>query len=524
MLPLTWDGCFGWFHSLENGTGDETAIVICPGIGRDSSTGYRSTRFLADKLAQAGYPTLRFSYPGTGDSRDLDGENCWAAWAKSVHAAIDTVRNMSQARQVIVFGIRLGAALAASVASERDDVVGLALLEPVLRGSSYVVQMRVEAGVGSSPEPAEVRLHGLCLSAESLDTIARVDLRTIALSRVSRVLLLSDSIGPVLVGCKSIWRREGVQVAHESSAGWEAFFRPTNLADEPFPDVERFLSWLGPAVPCSVVRRELPSVDSAKLAHPGWVETPHFFGAHGHLFGMLCRPDRMAVPDKTRPDKTGPEKIVIIGNTGGDPHDGFARFGVEFARTLAAQGIASFRMDFAGLGDSVNGPEDRDGVTHTLKIDRRSDMASAIDFVQGMGFGIVALQGLCSGAYHAMQTTVTDPRVSILLCVNLLWFNLLFEKAGGTSLARRDMSDLTGRGVQCLFLFADEAAELQALQMHFGPRGRELAALPRCEVSILPGLDHDLSRPEMRRAVIERISEVLQAPVTTKETTLSHVA
>jgi pimeloyl-ACP methyl ester carboxylesterase len=514
MLPLTWDGCFGWFHGLENGTERETAVVICPGIGRDSSTGYRSTRFLADKLAEAGYPTLRFSYPGTGDSRDLDRENCWDVWASSVHAAIDTVRNMAQARKVILIGIRFGGALAASAASERDDVVGLALLEPVLRGSSYVVQMRVEAGVASGAEPAEVRLHGLCLSADSLDTIARVDLRTISLRPVSRVLLLSDSVGPVLVGCKSIWRREGVQVAHESSAGWEAFFRPTNLADEPFPDVGRLLSWLGPAVLSSVVRGGLPSVDSTRLVHPGYVETPHLFGAKAHLFGMLCRPDRMTVP----------ETVVIIGNTGGDPHDGFARFGVEFARALAAEGIASFRMDFAGLGDSVNGPEDRDGLTHTFKIDRRSDMASAIDLVQGLGFGVVALQGLCSGAYHALQAAVADPRVSILLCVNLLWFNLLFEQPGGTSLARRDMFDLTARGVRCLFLYADEATELQALQMHFGPHGRELATLPGCEVSILPGLDHDLSRPEMRRAVIRRISAVLQGAATTKEAALSHVA
>jgi pimeloyl-ACP methyl ester carboxylesterase len=517
MLPLTWNGCFGWFHSLKESTDSETAVLICPGIGRDSSTGYRSTRFLADKLAEAGYPTLRFSYPGTGDSRDLDGENCWTAWTSSVHTAIDTLRNISCVRHVILLGIRFGGALAAAVASERDDVVGLALLEPVLRGSSYVVQMRIEAGImGSVASSAqdEVRLHGLHLSAESLDTIARVDLRRISLGSVGRVLLLSDSSGSVLVGCKSAWQRESVQVAHESSAGWEAFFRPTNLADEPFPDVERLFSWLGPAVRCSSARRALPRIDAASLAHPGCVETPHVFGAQGHLFGMLCRPDRMTVPGK----------IVIIGNSGGDPHDGFARFGVEFARDLATQGIASFRMDFAGLGDSINGPADRDGVTDTFKVDRRSDMSSAIDLVEGMGFGIVALQGLCSGAYHAMQAAVADIRVSTLLCVNLPWFNLVYEKAGGASLVRRAMSDLTGRGVRCLFLYAEADAGLKALRMHFGPHGRELSALPGCEVAILAELDHDLSRPEMRRKVIGRISAVLHAPATIKAAALPQVA
>jgi pimeloyl-ACP methyl ester carboxylesterase len=517
MLPLTWNGRFGWFHHLDDCNVAETAVVICGGIGHDSSTGYRSARFLADKLADAGYPTLRFSYPGTGDSCDLEGETCWTAWASSVHAAIDTVRHISGALQVIVFGVRFGAALAASAASERDDVVGLALLEPVLRGRSYVLQLRIEAGnvgIAPVPEQGELQVHGLSLSADSLDAIARVDLRSISLRRVSRVLLLSDASGPVLASCTSAWRREGVQVAHESSVGWEAFFRPTNFADEPFPDVGRFLGWLGPAVPSATAEQALPPLEMAHLAHPGWVEAPHVFGAEGHLFGMLCRPDRM----------TAPGTIVIIGNTGGHPHDGFARFGVELARSLAAQGIASFRMDFAGLGDSVNGAADRDGVTDTFKVDRRSDISAAIDLVRGLGFGMVALHGLCSGAYHAVQAAVADARVSILLCVNLPWFSLLYEKAGSASRIRRAMSDLTGRGVRCLFLYAEEDAGLKALQMHFGPRGRELAALPGCEVAILPELDHDLTRSEMRRTVIGRISAVLQATATSAEAALCQVA
>jgi pimeloyl-ACP methyl ester carboxylesterase len=514
---VTWEGCFGWFHGLEDGIDTETAVVICSGIGRDGSTGYRSTRFLADTLAEAGYPALRFSYPGTGDSRDLENEDCWSVWVRSVHDAIDTVRNISRARQVVLLGIRFGAALAASAASERDDVVGLALLEPVLRGRSYVLQMRLEARIAGAAAPSErdeLRLHGLCLSADALDTVARVDLRTNILRQAVRVLLLSQSDGPVLRGCKSAWRRQGVQVAQESSAGWEAFFRPTTLADEPFPDVGRFLSWLGPAAASAATERARPRVDAPYLVHPGCVETPHRFGAEGHLFGMLCRPSRMAVPGK----------VVIIGNSGGHPHDGAARFGVEFARALAAQGIASFRMDFAGLGDSVNGAADRDGVTDTFKVDRRADISAAVDLVQGMGFGIVVLQGLCSGAYHALQAAVADARVSTLLCVNLPWFSLLFETAGPTSFARRAMSDLTGRGVRCLFLYAEADVGLKPLETHFGRQGQALAALPGCEVGILPHFDHDLSRPEMRRRVIGRISDVLQASVTMTTTTPSQLA
>jgi pimeloyl-ACP methyl ester carboxylesterase len=517
MQPLAWDGCFGWFHHSGGRPSREIAAIICPGIGRDSSTGYRPSRFLADRLAEAGYPTLRFSYPGTGDSRDLDDEPCWSAWARSVHAAIDMALAVSGARQVMLLGIRLGGALAACAASERAEVVGLVLLEPVLRGSSYVVQLRLEARIAAGAagvEPDEVRLHGLRLSTESLNAIARVDLRTTVLSPPCRVLLLSDSQAGVLASCKNAWLGAGLQVAQESAAGLEAFFRPTHLADEPFPDVRRLLDWFGPPVSSSAARPAPRLVDEHYLALPGCVETPQIFGAQAHLFGMLCQPDR----------PTFPGRIVIIGNTGGDPHDGFARFGVELARALARRGIASLRMDFAGLGDSVNGAADRDGVTHTFEIDRRGDLSSAIDLVQGMGFDIVAVQGLCSGAYHALQAAVADERIAILLCVNLPWFNLRFEKAGATSFARRAVANLGERGVRSLFLYAAEDAGLKALQMHFGPHGRELSVLPGCGVGILPELDHDLTRPEMRRIVIGWIAAFLQDPVPMKETALSHLA
>jgi hypothetical protein len=302
------------------------------------------------------------------------------------------------------------------------------------------------------------------------------------------------------------WRRDGLEVTQATSAGMEGFFRPTHLADEPFPDPHQLMSWLSSAVPARPVPRSARrDAKTVAMTGPGWIETPHVFGADRHLFGMLCRPER---PD-------GCEKIVIIGNSGGDAHDGFARFGVEFARALATCGIASLRMDFAGLGDSVNGADDRDGVTHTFAVDRIGDFAAAVDLVTAMGFGFVAVQGLCSGAYHAVQAAVADPRIAMVLCVNLPWFNLRFQRASPASFARRAMFGLSDRAARCLLLYAQGDPGLAALEMHFGPSGRDLAALPGCDLAILPELDHDLTRPEMRRLVISRIIDFLEAQAET---------
>ncbi len=222
---------------------------------------------------------------------------------------------------------------------------------------------------------------------------------------------------------------------------------------------------------------------------------PLVFGAARHLFGVLCQPD----------DGSACEEIVIFGNTGGDPHHGFARFGVEFARHLARQGIASFRIDFAGLGDSLNPSCDIFEVTHPFTVDRREDFAAAIDLAVKHGFRSIALHGLCSGAYHALQAAADDERVTALLCVNLPWFNLRYEKMGSASFARKTMQRLSARGARSLLLFAEGDAGLAFVEQHFGHSGEQLAAFPGAELMILAGIDHDLTRPEMRQTAANQM-------------------
>ncbi len=100
----------------------------------------------------------------------------------------------------------------------------------------------------------------------------------------------------------------------------------------------------------------------------------------------------------------------------------------------------------------------------------------------------------------------------------LPWFTLRYEKAGPGSFARRTMQGFGERNVRSLFLFATGDAGLKPLQIHFGPSGRDLAALPGCDLAILPELDHDLTRPEMRRLVIDRIVKFLRDGIWVEET------
>ena len=121
------------------------------------------------------------------------------------------------------------------------------------------------------------------------------------------------------------------------------------------------------------------------------------FGDGSNLTGILTEPSH---PNKNKP-------VVILLNAGIVHRVGPFRLHVHLARVLARQGFSSFRIDLSGLGDS--GPR-----TGKLSKDERvrKDVAQAMDRLQGEGFsGQFVLLGLCSGAYHAHQVAVCDPRV-----------------------------------------------------------------------------------------------------------------
>src|SRR5476651_2484753 len=75
MTPVSFDGCFGWLHIPPARLNSDTTVLVCPPLGCEALRSHRSLRALADDLATAGYPTLRFDYPGTGDSCDGEIEN-----------------------------------------------------------------------------------------------------------------------------------------------------------------------------------------------------------------------------------------------------------------------------------------------------------------------------------------------------------------------------------------------------------------------------------------------------------------
>jgi pimeloyl-ACP methyl ester carboxylesterase len=569
LKPVIFNGCFGWLHTNREDVGSDVAVLMCHGLHRDALDAYHSFRLLADEFAAAGYPAMRFDYPGTGDSCDAGDAEHWAAWQQSVHAAADWLCRHTGAQRLIFFGLRFGATLATVAAESRSDVAGLILLEPVVRGRSYMQQLLIQAELlsGSRPKTGEdLSLYELHLTAETVSLIRRVDLQQAKLGVGHHVMILSRSMPAPLTNCVRAWSDRDAEVVCTDVHGLEPML-DFNLRYEGAPaDFSQVIEWVRRSVPARPIPR--PSVsfpEHINLRLAGCTESPLRFGPEERLFGVLCRPDRPAG-----------DRAVIICNTGRDPHHGFARFGVEFARRLAAEGIASVRIDFAGLGDSLGPPGQETVMSPVFAADRSPDIMAAIDALERMGYQRFAVHGVCAGAYHAFHAALADVRINALLLINMseftwregdtidflrrkttpashflfrladmeIWTRLVKGKldvaaavraqyerqherlrqgwlrlverlahTGPQSFPRRAMGILSRRRTRTLFLFAPGDGSIGVLEREFGRGGAGLRTFDGAEMHIVPGLDHNLSSVAMRQTASDLMVDFLaEAP------------
>ena len=131
--------------------------------------------------------------------------------------------------------------------------------------------------------------------------------------------------------------------------------------------------------------------------------TAHALQLHCHgdcLLGVLHAPEQAA-----------PRAVLVI--TGGPQYRvGSHRQFVLLARHLAAQGTATMRFDYRGMGDSAGRPRGFDAVS--------DDIRAAIDhlFATVPVVREVVLWGLCDGATAAAFYAAGDQRVAGLVLLN----------------------------------------------------------------------------------------------------------
>ncbi|WP_162561178.1 alpha/beta hydrolase [Methylobacterium terrae] len=549
-VPVALGDAFGWYSPGDRRRG----VLLCGTFGFEQWCAYRSWRELAAMTAASGCPTLRFDYPGQGDSRDPAGPEIPAALA-AIRAGIAFLREQGGAEEIVVVGLRLGATLAALAGEEVDRLV---MLAPFPTGKAYRREMAMQSRLidvmpDRTPMPQEpdaLMVGSFLLGSETLADLARLDLAAAGRAPAPEILLL----GPKVDALAERYRALG------SAVETGPFPDLTQLVSDPLfsrtPD-QTFARVRDFALAGAPAPGGLPSAPPApcRLEDGAWSEEPSRFGAG--LVGILCRPRGTWSGD-----------TVLVVNSGRNPRAGHGRQTTRLARRLAEAGIASFRFDLRGIGDSAPRP---DGSLPLYAADSVADVTAAIDHLAALRHPPGVVLGNCSGAYQAFQALSGDPRLRAAVLVNLycfelkpgtdvetmvrdtfrhsqgymararqgrFWRRILTGELGLARIARALLRDgaarldratarmpwrtlirtsvagrvasLRRRGARICMVYSADDLGIPTVRAHFGTSDAGIARRLGYPVQILDGSDHNLSRPADQDRVFATLERVVR--------------
>lgn len=415
--PDAW--CFGWYHAAQTthtrprGMG----IVLCRPVGFEAHCTYETYTQLAEQLAQAGFAVIRFDYHGSGDSSGCDTDpDRVSAWINSTVLAINEVKRLGGVPQVALFGVRLGATLAAAAASLVGGVDSLVMWAPCVTGRAFARELRASSpnpsGTAGGAAPADIQALGYTYTAQTLQDLHTLDCQRPAVPPARRVMIVGRDDLPIEGPLPTAYKAMGLDTTSTVLPGYAGIMVEPHDGVVPTATLGLFTDWLcaAPAATNTTAMTVAASVPSPAPSLPshcianGARETPLSFGHAHSLFGILTQP-ACPVPAHPRPD-TAIFMITVAANHRIGPN----RLHVALARSWAAAGYASFRFDLAGIGDSrvaTGFPGSRLFYSN----DNTQAVQSAIDCLAAKGYKRFIVMGLCSGAYLAFQAALADTRV-----------------------------------------------------------------------------------------------------------------
>ena len=423
MTPVAFGGCFGWLHQAGGGS---RGVVLRGASGYEALGAHQSWRVLADRLAAGSLPTLRFDYPGCGDSLgDAGGPGAIEASISSIRQAAKFLREQTGVSEVALIGLRLGAAFALEAALADDAVDSLVLVTPVLRGKSFLLEQKALAKVIAARGGANtvedfsadrISIEGFEFDRDAIDAIMKIDLQSVARPPARRILIFGEPGSGRYDAFAEKLKSLGCAVARSELAEVGAWRPSTIPTPAPLEDIKTIVDW---AREGGRERQACAVVATRGIETENFVESVLRFEEVDRLIGVLCGP-RTETKERGRP-------AMIFLNTGANHHIGSGRTMVEHARFLAGQGHATLRMDCLGIGDSDWLPEGPLAVIHHEE--RAADVSRAIDALEAMGFDDISAAGVCSGAFLAFRAALKDVRIKRLLLVNpQFWLPLSSEQ------------------------------------------------------------------------------------------------
>ncbi len=418
----------GWYHPArirDAGGSRRCGVVLCPPFGHEYMVSYLAYKHLAMHLAKAGFDVCFFDYNNTGDAADAAGDRI-ELWQNNIRQAAQQLRQMAGVEHIALFGLRLGALLAATVAAS-IDAKALMLMAPVVSGRAYAREMLVLRSMSSLQKDVETEqtidpnhvvtddeLTGYEFSAATRGSLGKLDLSKLPVPAMPVFLQQRDDIAGQEAKLAEAWHHHDHALHLSELPGYAAMMREdAHDTEVPHAIWQDMQVWLGRYFPLhETASRDIPmtnDIASLRIANTiveeELVEFEGMTGIVSHQTGA----DAFALP------------AVILCNIGANHRVGNHRLYVTLARSLASQGFYVLRFDKSGIGYSRTTPDDHENDVHAAS--SVDDLSSAMYFMQGKYHSpSFVLTGLCSGAYMAYLCGLRDERVSALVLMNQLTY------------------------------------------------------------------------------------------------------
>jgi len=407
---------FVWHHPAGPAVRRGAGIVLCPALGYEYMSAYRTWRLLAGRLAALGFDTLRLDYDGTGNSAGgpLDADRVHA-WLRSIAGATAEARRLSGTNRVALVGLRLGALLALQAAAADGDVDRLVLWSPFPSGRACLRELRALARLGVQDDPHEtvddpaINAEGHLIAADTAAAISAWTLGAVTARPAADALLVERDDRPANPSVEAHLRALGTRVEQMRASGTAELLMPPHRSQVPEHALEGIENWFRdwrPSLAPPPARPELRRAGGRSTAFHGHGERAVRFGSGERLFGMLaCRHESSATP------------AVILFNTGAGHHVGPHRLYVPLAREWAERGHLVLRFDLGGIGDSAPPPGARENAVYPAHM--LDDAREAIALVRREApHRRVVVAGLCSGGWLAFDAARNGLAVDGIVAVN----------------------------------------------------------------------------------------------------------
>jgi uncharacterized protein len=250
---------FGCLNEPRSGLVRSCAVVICQPIGHEYDNSHRALRQLAVRLAEKGFPVLRFDYFGCGDSSGDAEEGRISQWLEDVSQAVLEIKRRTSLWRFCLVGLRLGASLALMTATRRNDIQNLVLWDPVVKGRDYLdglislenEMLRFRPKHNGKKVPAWPKdIVGFPIGSDLYEDIGNIDLLAIPRKPADNILIVETERAPIQNDLKVALEQAGTPSSFkhvDARPVWLPAVNGSLLV--PDPVLQAVTSWIGRICP-----------------------------------------------------------------------------------------------------------------------------------------------------------------------------------------------------------------------------------------------------------------------------------